>query len=320
MRVFIAGATGVLGKRVVKGLIERGHRVTGLARSRENEEILASMGAESVRADIFNRDPMVRHVAGHDAVLHLATSIPKKNRPFRKDWAVNDLLRTKGAENLIHASLAKEVKVYVQESIVHLYGHRNGAEVDERTPLAGGVPFSLRSALVMEKMIRRAVEELGLPAIVLRFGGFYGSDAHNSRTMIDGVRKGRMPVIGKGDAVWNLIHLDDAASAVVLAVERHEGNTGRVFNIADDRPVTMRELLETIAEMTGSKRPRSVPVWLARLAAGKDALGFLSISVRASNRAARKALGWEPRYPTLREGLRQILHSATGDTTLRAAV
>lgn len=320
MRVFIAGATGVLGKRVVKALVERAHQVTGLARSRQNEQILASMGAESVRADIFDRDAMVRHVEGHDVVLHLATSIPKKNRPFRRDWAVNDLLRTKGVENLIHASLAHKVKAYIQESIVHLYGNRNGDEVDEQTPLANEVPFALRSALTMERTIHRAAEEHGLPAMILRFGGFYGPDAHSSRTMIEGVRTGKMPVIGKGDVFWNLVHLDDAASAVVLAVERHNGNTGRVFNIVDERPVTMREVLETVAEMTGSKRPRSVPAWLARLAVGRDALGFLSISVRVSNRAARKTLGWEPRYPTLREGLTQILQGTTRDATLRAAV
>lgn len=320
MRVFVAGATGVLGKRVVKRLVERGHQVTGLARNRENEQVLASMGAEFVRADIFDRDAMVRCAAGHDAVLHLATSIPKKNRPFRKDWAMNDLLRTKGVENLIHASLANKTKVYIQESIIHLYGDRNGGEVDEQTRLASEVPFSLRSALTMERIIRRAMDEQGLPAIILRFGGFYGSDAHNSRMMIDGVRTGKMPIIGKGNAVWNLIHLDDAASAVVLAVERHEGNTGRVFNIVDDRPVTMKELLYTIAEMTGSKRLRSVSAWLARLAMGKDAMDFLSISVRASNRAARETLGWEAQYPTLRDGLKQILQGTNQNTSLRAAV
>jgi nucleoside-diphosphate-sugar epimerase len=307
MRIFVAGATGVLGRRVVQALVGRGHKVTGLARRPENEPMIHSMGAACVRADIFDLDAMIRAVAGHEAVLHLATSIPKKNRPSRNDWAINDLLRTKGVDHLVQASLANNVNVYVQQSIVHLYGNRKGGEVDEQTPLGTDVPYSLRSALAMERMIRESIEARRLPAIILRFGGFYGVDAHNSRSMIEGIRKGKIPIVGKGDAVRNLIHLDDAAAAVVQAVERYEGNTGRVFNIVDDKPVTMRELFETIAGMTASPAPRSVPVWLARIVAGKDALDFLAISVKVSNKAAKAGLQWSPRYPNVRAGLHQVL-------------
>lgn len=309
MNIFIAGATGVLGRRVVRRLTARGHDVTGLARSAENEHLLRSMGARIARANIFDREAMTHHVAAHDAVLHLATSIPKASRPTRKDWATNDLLRTKGTENLIQAALENRVSVYVQESIVHLYGRYDGAEVDESFALGHDLPYNLTSALEMERSIERHVRRNGLPAITLRFGGFYSHDSHHSISLIEGIRNRSIPIVGKGDALWNLVHLDDAAAAVVQAVERHHTNTGRAFNIVDDHPVMMKELFLTIAEMIGARTPRSIPAAVARVVAGKDAVRFLQISLRASNRAAKELLQWTPHYPTFREGLRQVMEA-----------
>lgn len=307
MNIFIAGATGVIGKRVVKALLARGHSVTGLARSAENESFLRSANAGVAKADIFNRKEIVEVVRGHNAVLHLATKIPTAAKPRKDDWAMNDMLRTAGTENLIHASLEAGVTVYVQESIVHLYNRYDGSEVDETTPFGTDVPFMLASALTMERIIDRHVRENRLPAITLRFGGFYAADAHNSRSMIEGVKKKIMPVIGKGDYYWNLIHLDDAALAVVAAVENHVGNTGRAYNICDDRPVTMKELLYAIAEMTNSPKPGSLPVLLARVILGNDTLRFLQVSQRVSNEKAKSALRWKPVYRTYLDGLKQVL-------------
>ncbi len=307
MNIFIAGATGVLGRRVVRRLIARGHDVTGLARSTENEELLRSMGARIARADIFDPKAMTHHVAGHDAVLHLATSIPKSPRPRKKDWVMNDLLRTKGTQNLIRAALENRVRVYVQESIVHLYARYDGAKVDESVALGHDLPYTLQSALEMERIIERHVRNDGLPSITLRFGGFYGPGAQNTVSLIEGIRNRSIPMLGKGDAVWNLIHLDDAAAAVVQAVERYETNTGRAYNIVDDRPVTIKELFLTIAEMVGAPSPRSIPSGVAKIVTGKDAVKFMQISLRASNQAAKEGLGWAPHYPTFREGLQQVM-------------
>ncbi|HXF99355.1 MAG TPA: NAD(P)-dependent oxidoreductase [Bacteroidota bacterium] len=309
MRVFIAGATGVLGRRVVRRLIVRGHEVTGLARSAENEVFLRSEGAYIARADIFDRRALAHFVAGHDAVLHLATSIPRVVRPRRKDWALNDALRTRGTEALMHAAVENNVKVYVQESIVHLYNRYDGSEVDEQIQPAPDLPYTLRSALTMERMIAEAVRQRGLPAITLRFGGFYGADAYSTLALINGIRNRSIPIIGKGHAIWNLIHLDDAAAAVVQAVEMHEGNTGRIFNITDDHPITMRALWTTIAEMICAPMPRTIPTALARIIVGADATRFMLISMKVSNRAARNDLHWRPQYPSVREGLQQVLQS-----------
>jgi nucleoside-diphosphate-sugar epimerase len=307
MEIFIAGATGVLGRRVVKLFVDRGHSVTGLARSVQNETFLRNHNARIARTDILDREAITEHVKRHDAVLHLATKIPTGAKPTRDDWKMNDMLRTAGAENLIHASLQAGVRVYVQESIAHLYNRRDGADVDETSPLGTDLPFMLESALTMEKIIEKNVRENHLPAITLRFGGFYAADAHNSKSMIEGVKRKKMPVIGKGEYYWNLIHADDAAEAVVAAVENHNGNTGRAYNVCDDQPVTMKDLLYAIAEMTNSPEPASLPVLLARIVLGNDTLHFLQVSQRVSNRLAKSALVWKPAYPSFREGLRQVL-------------
>lgn len=307
MKVFIAGATGVLGRRVVKSLIAKGHEVTGLARSDENESLLRSWKALPVRADIFDRAAIIRHVRNHDAVLHFATKIPASARPRRSEWSMNDRLRTEGTQNLVTASLEAGVKIYIQESIVHLYNRSDGAQVDETSILQADPPYPLRSAYAMEQVIRKAVAGDGLPAVTLRFGGFYGSDASGTQSLLSGVRLRRLPIIGEGDYVWNLIHLDDAASAVVAVLDRYEGLSGSVFNVVDSSPVTMRELITGLAAMIKAPHPRSVPVPLARLILGSDVLRFMQISIRASNNAVRTALNWTPQFPSFREGIRQVL-------------
>ncbi|HWP83052.1 MAG TPA: NAD(P)-dependent oxidoreductase [Bacteroidota bacterium] len=307
MKIFIAGATGVLGRRVVRLLTEHGHEVTGLARSPQNEAFLNSMNARSTRVDIFDRAALIRAVHGHDAVLHLATKIPTKSRPRRSDWNMNDRLRTEGTQNLILATLESDAKVYVQESIVHLYNRTDGAVVDERAPLLENPPFPLRSALAMEHVIEQEIARHRLPAIILRFGGFYGHDAANTQSLLNGVRRGAVPVISRGEYFWNLIHLDDAARAVVAAVQTQNGNLRRAYNIVDSNPVTMKELVHGLAEILNAPSPRSIPTALARLVVGGDALKFMQISLRASNAAARRALGWTPSYPSYREGIKQVL-------------
>lgn len=307
MKVFIAGATGVLGKRVVRLLTEQGHEVTGLARRPQNESLLNSLNAKVARVDIFDRPALIQAVRGHDAVLHLATNIPTKSRPRRQDWQMNDRLRTEGTQNLLLAALEADVKVYVQESIVHLYNRYDGAEVDERSPLIENPPFPLRSALTLERMIEQEMARHRLPGIILRFGGFYGHDSWNTQSLLNGLRARMLPVIGSGESFWNLIHLDDAARAVVAAVQAPNGSLRRAYNIVDSTPVTLKELFHGLAKILKASPPRTIPTALARLIVGGDALKFMQISVRASNTAARAGLGWIPSYPSYREGMNQVL-------------
>lgn len=321
MKIFIAGATGVLGRRVVRLLAELGHEVTGLARSQQNEALLNSMNAAAARVEIFDRYALIRAVRGHDAVLHLATKIPAKSRPRRSDWNMNDRLRTEGTQNLILASLEADAKVYVQESIVHLYNRYDGAVVDERSPLLENPPFPLRSALAMERLIEQEMARHRLPAIILRFGGFYGHDAGNTQSLLEGIRRRMMPIIGSGEYYWNLIHLNDAARAVVAAVQAQNSSLRRVYNIVDSKPVTMKELFYGLAEILNAPTPHTIPTALARFVVGGDALKFMQISLRASNAAARASLGWTPLHPSFREGINEVLSAAqnTVESTLSHA-
>jgi nucleoside-diphosphate-sugar epimerase len=313
MKVFIAGATGVLGRRVVRMLTEQGYEVTGLARSPQNEALLNALNARAARVDIFDRPALIRAVEGHDAVLHLATKIPTKSRPLRRDWNENDRLRTEGTRNLMLAALEAGSRVYVQESIVHLYNRHDGAIVDERMPLSDDPPFSLRSALTMEQMVEQEMQRHHLPAIVLRFGGFYGHDSWNTQSLLNGIRRRMVPVLGSGEYFWNLIHLDDAAQAVVAAVNAKNGSLRRAYNIVDSNPVTMKELFHGLAEILNAPSPRSLPTTIARLLVGGDALKFMRISLRVSNNAARATLGWTPIYPSFREGMKQVLSAARAE-------
>ena len=303
MRVFVAGATGVLGRRTVLRLVAGGHQVVGLSRSHANMEWLKANGAEPRQGDLFNAAQVRELSRDCDAVLHLATAIPDKIRSRAKDWAMNDRIRREGTKNLIEVALANRAKVYIQQSVTFIYGHRNGEWVDEEAPVtAEGAP-RLQSTLDMERMAAEAAAR-GLPVINLRCGAFYCWDSSQTQTIFRMVKRGLFPVIGDGSACWNLIHVDDAAAAVVKAVENHASNTGQTFNICDDEPVTFRVLVDYVAEVLGARRPRSIPPWLVRLVLGAESVRFFQASVRVQNAKAKERFRWRPEYPTYREGIR----------------
>lgn len=249
MKLFIAGATGVLGKRVVRLLIAGGHQVVGLSRSAANHTWLKEQGAEPREGDLFNQEQMVQLVAGCDGVLHLATAIPNKSRPTLADWAMNDRIRREGTQNL-----------------------------------------------------NAAAQQHHLPAIILRFGTFYSHDSAQTQNMLSLTRKGWFPVIGDGQAYWNMIHVDDAARAVVQAVNNYPQPLPHTFNICDDEPVTYGELVAHLAQTLGARKPLRLPVFLANLLLGSGTVRFLLASARGRNQLAQEKLGWRPHYPTYREG------------------
>jgi nucleoside-diphosphate-sugar epimerase len=308
VKVFLAGATGVLGRRVVSRLLKAGHEVAGLSRSDANSRLLRDLGAEPRPGSLFDAGEVIRASEGCEAVMHLATSIPTTPRTRPSDWKPNDLIRRKGTKHLVEAALRHGCRTYVQQSVTLVYGNRHGEWVDESSPVEA-IPGILKSAFDMEKIAREAGEQRGLPVAILRCGIFYCEDSAQTRLLLEMTEKGQAPVIGEGDAWWSLVHVDDAAAAFVDAIERPAEAAGGTFNICDDTPVRYAELQAGLAEMLGAKRPGRMPKLLAKLLLGGHAIDFLEASVRCRNGAARERLGWSPAYPGWREGFAEVLRS-----------
>ena len=304
MKVFVAGATGVLGKRVVSLLVQGQHQVIGLSRSDANDSALRGQGAEPRRGDLFRPDQMVDCSADCDAVVHLATAIPTKSRVKTTDWALNDRIRREGTTALLTAALHNGTKLYIQQSVTFLYGDRGGEWVDESVPIAPTQLPMIRSAADMEALVADAVLREHLPAIILRFGSFYSHDSKQTSAMFELVRKRQFPIIGRGSSYWNMLRADDAAVAVVRALETGRRNSGKVFNVCEPEPVRYGEFVQLLASTAGAAPPRHLPSVAARWLLGRDTAQFLLASVRCKSTAAREHLGWSPQFPSLSEGLR----------------
>lgn len=305
MKVFIAGATGVLGREMIRQFRARGHSVIGLARSQQGAQTIQSLGGESREGDLFDADALARAAEGAEVVIHAATSIPVKSRTSPRDFEMNDRIRRDGTRALTACASKIGAKHYLQQSIVWLARPQDGSAFDESARPQPD-PITL-SALDAERIAVEAGERHGFGVAVLRCGMFYGPEASHTRFMAEGLRKRRLPVIGAGDAVLSCLHVDDAASAFV-ATSESAGRSG-LWHVVDDQPVTVRELLYYFAERLGAPTPRRVPVWLARLVAGDYATGFFTTSTRTSNAKFRHDLGWSPRYPSYREGIDQVVET-----------
>lgn len=298
MRIFIAGATGVIGRRVVPLLVATGHRVTAVGRTPEKCAALERMGAAAVQVDLFNGELVRRAVADHDTVINLATSIPTFSRLFLPGaWRENDRIRRIVSSNLAEASKAVGVGRFIQESFAPVYPDRGDEWIDEHTPLQ---PVSYnRSILDAEASVRRFIDGGGT-GVILRFAFFYGADSAFTRNAFGYVRRGWAPVFGSTTAFMSSISHDDTATAVIAALNAESG----VYNVADDEPVRRREYAESLASVLGVAQPKFPPVFLARLfgSLGK----MLSRSIRVSNRKLRTETGWKPMYPSVREGWRAV--------------
>lgn len=302
MRVFIAGATGVLGRRLVKQFRARGDSVVGLVRGSAGEQVIASLGGESHRADLFDAGALARAAEGCEVIIHAATSIPVKTKPTPKDWEMNDRIRREGTLALATCGARIGARLYVQQSVIWVARSLDGSFFNEDSPPHPD-QVSL-SAFDGENIAREVGEKYGFTVSVLRCGWFYGADAAHTRFFAEGIKRRRLPLIGKGDAVWSCLHLDDAASAFVTA---SIANRSGLWHVVDDHPVSVREFMNYFAERLGAPPPTHVPAWLARLVAGSYAVDFFTISSRTSNARFRREFGWMPRFPTFREGIDQII-------------
>jgi nucleoside-diphosphate-sugar epimerase len=299
MRVFVAGASGAIGTRLVPQLVERGHEVIGTFRSPGHDEQIRALGAEPVHLDLLDAAAVRRAVleAQPDAIAHEATGLTDLSdfKHFDRSFELTNRLRTEGMDALLAAAREAGVRRLVAQSYAPaLYEREGGPVKTEDDPLdQHPVPAMRETARAMQYADRTVT---GAGGIALRYGGFYGA---SNDAMIEPVRKRQFPVVGNGGGITSFIHLDDAAAATVLAVE--SDRTG-AYNIVDDEPAPVREWLPVLADVLGAKPPRRIPRWLARLFAG-DAGVMIGTEARgASNAKAKRELGWTLRYPSWRQG------------------
>src|SRR3989449_7458104 len=268
VRVFVAGATGVVGRRIVQQLVERGDQVVALARGPEREGLVRRLGGAPARGDLFDADSLAPAMEGCDVAIRAATSIPTKPRVRLKDFAMNDRIRTEGTRSMLEAAARAKVPAYVHESVVWAAGRPDGGPFDEDAPPR---PIKgLAGTVAGERIAREEGARLGIKVAVLRFGVFYSADAAHTRTIGERLSRRALPIIGDGSARWSIIHADDAAEAFVAASEKPRSG---LWHVVDDRPVTLAELFGDLARRLGAPPPRRVPMWLAMLVGGRLTLG-----------------------------------------------
>jgi 2-alkyl-3-oxoalkanoate reductase len=313
MRIFVAGATGTLGLPLVRALVARNHQVTGLTRSPEKRRVLEQAGAAAAVADALDAAALERAVgaAAPDCVFHLLTAIPK-NAPLRaSDMKATNELRTTGTANLLRAAAAAGAKRVVAESMVFAYGfgdHGDGLKTEadalrEREP-EGRLQETVDSLRSLERQLLEANGRGSIEAIALRYGLFYGSETPSTKYMMKMLRRRLLPVVGGARGVTSFIHIEDAVSASVAAMER--GRAGEVYNIVDNEPVGMNDWITHAARALGAKPPFSIPLWLLRLLMPYMATVF-DTRLPVGNGKAKAELGWRPQYPSYREGLREAV-------------
>jgi nucleoside-diphosphate-sugar epimerase len=303
MRVFVAGGTGVIGRRLVPQLVARGHQVTATTTSPDKLGLLEQLGAEGVVMDGLDPASVGEAVAAArpDTIVNQMTALseahagkPNLRRPDRF-FATTIRLRGEGTDHVLAAAEASGVAHVVAQGHASMNGVRTGGWVKTEEDPLEGIPGT-------KEINHLEAAVLGAGGAVLRYGGFYGPGANEDQVSL--VRRRMFPLVGAGTGHFSWIHVDDAASATVLAVERRAKG---VFNIVDDEPAPVSEWLPLLAEYAGAKPPRRIPAWLARLLAGEMAVGMMTEGRAFSNAKAKRDLGWELRYPSWRIGFKEEL-------------
>ena len=305
MRIFIAGATGVLGRRMVRQFTDKNHHVIGLARDEKGKQTIQRLGGAAVVGDIYDADSMARAAGQADVVIHAATSIPVKVSSNPGDWAANDRLRREGTRALTEAAAKLGAKTYIQQSIVWVARPGDDSFFDERT-VVQEPDVLYASAFDGERIASEAGEQYGFNVSILRCGGFYAPDAAHTRSFAEGLLKRRLPLIGSGNGISANIHADDAAAAFVAAAEA--GKRG-LWHVTDDDPMSIRDMLFELARRLGAPGPRRIPLWIARLFLWRGVIEFFTRSTCTSNRLFREEIGWSPRFSSFRAGIGEVVET-----------
>ena len=309
MRVFVAGASGAIGRPLIEQLVAAGHEATGATRREERAEQIRSAGATAVVCDVFDAAALEAAVraAQPEVVVNQLTALPEDYNPRKIDYGPTNRVREEGGANLMKAALAAGARRYLSQGIAFIYAPEGNLLKDEEARPYDDSPPPFDSGA--RSMLAHEAEVLGtegIEGLVLRYGQFYGPGTYYDRdgSIARQVSKRMLPVVGPGTGIASLVHVEDAASATVAALDH--GAPG-IYNVCDDDPAAMTEWLPVYADALGAKPPRRVPTWLARLVGGKVAVEF-GVNLRgAKNDKAKRELGWKPRYPSWRQGFQEAL-------------
>lgn len=309
MKVFVAGATGALGRQLIPQLEAKGHQTVGMTRTASKSEGLRSLGARPVVADALDPDAVTKAVldAEPDVIVHQLTALSGEMDMRHPDraFAVTNRLRTEGIDHLVAAGQAAGARRFVAQSYTGWPFARTGGPVKSETdPLDPDTPKSLRTTLDAIRYLEEATTGITWgEGVALRYGAFYGPGTGLSQDpdamMAKPIRKRQFPLVGGGGGVWSFIHIEDAATATLEAIEH--GSSG-IYQIVDDEPAPVSEWLPALAKALGAKPPMRVPAWVGRLAAGKAAVVMMTDARGASNAKAKRELDWDLRYPSWRVG------------------
>jgi 2-alkyl-3-oxoalkanoate reductase len=311
VRVFVAGASGAVGSRLVRLLVSAGHSVVGLTHTPNKAVAIRAAGAEPAIADALNRAAVVEAVATAkpDVIVHEMTSLSAANdlRKFDQSFTLTNRLRTQGLVNLLAAAKqAGTPRIVVQSFCGWPYARIGGPVKSEDDPLDPAPPRNMRQTLDAIRYLENTVTaSCGIEGVVLRYGAFYGDNTGLfDGPTIDQLRYRRVPLIGNGNGWWSFVHIDDAAAATAIAIER--GAPG-IYNIVDDEPAPVREWLPALADMLGAKAPWCIPKSLARIAAGKPVVTLMTEARAGSNTKAKREFAWQPAHPSWRQGFLEVL-------------
>lgn len=313
MRIFVAGATGAVGRRLVPLLIRRGHEVVGTTHRAEKADAVRALGAEPAVLDPLDRDEVMAAVvaAKPEVVVHQLTALsgPPDLRRFDRYFAMTNRLRTEGTDHLLAAAQAVGTRRFVAQSFTGWPNERTGGPVKtEEDPIDPRPTTASRETVAAIRHVESAVASAapGIEGVVLRYGVFYGpgNALGAGGQLLEMVRKRQLPVVGGGPGIWSFLHVDDAAAATAVAIER--GAPGP-YNIVDDDPAPVREWLPYLAQVIGARPPMRLPAWVARPMIGEHGVSVMTAIRGSSNAKARRELGWAPRYASWRQGFRDGL-------------
>lgn len=308
MRIFLAGASGAIGSALVPQLVARGHEVVGTTRSTARTGALRALGAEPVVLDALDPDSVADAVAKAEpeVIVHQLSALngPVSMRNVKRMAAATNRLRIEGTDHLLAAGRAAGIRRFVAQSNYAHLERAGGPAVDESARVDPDPPKDVAEGVIALRHVEEAVTGITwADGIVLRYGGFYGPgtgiETAPGAVMADLIRRRRFPIVGGGGGVWSMVHITDAASATVAAIER--GKPG-IYHVADDDPAPVGEMLLELARVLGAKPPRRLPAWPVRLLAGKGAVEIMTRARGMSSEKAHRELGWTPRYPSWRTG------------------
>lgn len=319
MRLFVAGATGVLGRRIVAECTDRGHEVVGLTRDEAGDAVVRGAGGTPHRGDILDPQSLRDGAAGAAVLVHAATNIPTDTNPTEAEWTRNDRVRRDGAENLVDAAASVGAHRLVLQSIVWVARQPDGRPYDETAD--PNPDRSTRSALEAERIVSAGADEHGFEPVVLRGGYFYAADTAHTQLFGKLLLARRLPIVGRGllgrtDAALSFVHADDVGRGFAVAID---GEATGTFHVVDDDPTTYADFLRAFADRLKAPSPRRVPLWLVRWFADDNVLRLITRSMPTTNERFKAAFDWEPRHPSVRSGLDQVVETWRESGRIRPA-